>query len=72
LLCLDIELAATKRLSKKHKKTKAKALLSILQTGKLFGDDSKDVLEGYVKQSTKTFSVHGKYRRQLILAQLAG
>jgi hypothetical protein len=53
LLRLDIELAATKRLSKKHKKTKAKVLLSMLQTGELFGDDSKDVLEGYVKQSAR-------------------
>jgi hypothetical protein len=36
-LRLDIELAATKRLKNKHKKTKAKIVLSMLQTGELFG-----------------------------------
>eukprot|EP00978_Attheya_sp_CCMP212_P011628 scaffold28784_cov53-Attheya_sp.AAC.5 len=52
LLRLDIELATTKRLKKKHKKTKAKVFLSMLQTGELFGEeDSKNILEDYVTSS---------------------
>jgi hypothetical protein len=53
LLRLDIEVAATKRLNKKHKKTKAKVLLSMLETGELFGEDSKTVLEDYVTSSAR-------------------
>eukprot|EP00978_Attheya_sp_CCMP212_P003651 scaffold7702_cov33-Attheya_sp.AAC.1 len=52
-LRLDIELAATKRLKSKHKKTKAKIVLSMLQTGELFGDDSKTVVEQFVTNSAR-------------------
>jgi hypothetical protein len=52
-LRLDIELAATKRLKNKHKKTKAKIVLSMLQTGELFGEDSKTVVEQFVTNSAR-------------------
>jgi hypothetical protein len=72
-LRVDIELAVTKQFENtRHKKTKAKIVLSMLQTRKSFGNDSKTVIENFATNSVLEIFYAWKLQKVIDTGTLGG